>query len=171
MVDIPTKEDILAALARKTLPKIRRYISPSGLEVMDVINAYDLSYSEGNILKYIIRKGAVYDVDGLSKAYWFTLQELQYHAKDPLARFNHVRRRCPSIACIADTFNLNERQTVAVRELLRKSSDAPGKIRNLLKVAATVKELIDNASASFKTEGPAGAKARSRQKKRWKKRP
>lgn len=164
------REDVLAALARKTMPKIRRYISPSGLEVMDVINAYGLPYSEGNILKYIIRKGAAYDLDGLSKAYWFTLQELQYHAKDPLARLQAQRRRGPSIGRIAGTFNLNERQTAAVRELLRRSPDATRKIRSLLKVAALVKELIDHAGTGNKAEVAPGAKARPRQKKRGKKR-
>lgn len=169
-----TRDDILAALERRTMPKIRRYVSPYGLEAMDVVSAYDLSYAEGNVFKYVVRRGAPKDFDGLSKAYWYALQELQRLAKDPLARLSSVARRRPSVGRIASAFGLNDVQTGVVRELLRRRDSAAARIRDLLKVVGGVKELIDHAdagSAGIEAGVPSGKKARPGQKKRGKKRP
>lgn len=165
-----TREDVLAILEKNTLPKIKRCISPSGLEVMDIINAHELSYSGGNILKYVIRSGATKDFDGLSKAYWYTLRELQYHAKDPLAKFTSTRTYGPSVKRIAEAFKLNATQRNIVKELLRKTPDAHKRICGLLKVAAMVKELIDHANPDIETESRSGAKVRPGKKKFGKKR-
>ena len=165
-----TREDVLFALEMKTLPKIRRYISKSGLEVMDVINAHALSFSEGNILKYVIRSGATRDFYGLSKGLWYTVQELQYYAKDPLMRISRARGRAPSVGRITKVFGLNRTQEAIVRELLRRSPDASSRMRGLLKIARWIKELLDHAKPDNEAEGAPGAKARPRKKKRGKER-
>ena len=165
-----TREDVLFALEMKTMPKLRRYISQSGLEVIDVINAHALSFSEGNILKYVIRSGAAKDYDGLSKGLWYTVQELQYHAKAPLEPLSRTHGRAPSVGRITKVFGLNRTQEKIVRELLKRAPDASSRIRGLLKIARWIQELLDHARPDVKAEVASRAKARPRPKKLGKKR-
>lgn len=164
-----TKEDILKALERRTMPKIKKYVSPT-LEMMDIINAYELSYLEGNMFKYVARKGAKNDFDGLSKAYWYTLRELQYHAGNPLARLSVPKCRGPSVAVISKTFQLDPVQRRAVQLILRRTPDASKRIRSLLKIASLIKELLNRARPNVKAESHPSPKAGSRKKKLGEKR-
>lgn len=53
------------------------YQSQSGLEAIDVIEAFNMGFNLGNVLKYIIRadkKGKVHD---LKKAMWYLQREIQ----------------------------------------------------------------------------------------------
>lgn len=47
------------------------YISVAGLECIDVIDAFKLSYEEGNILKYLLRWKKKNGVEDLRKAMWY----------------------------------------------------------------------------------------------------
>ena len=55
----------------KNVDKPPHYQSDAGIEVIDVIEAFNLTYHEGNVLKYLLRwrkKGGKQD---LLKAQWY----------------------------------------------------------------------------------------------------
>lgn len=57
------------------------YKGKSGLEVIDVIEAFDLSFNVGNVIKYILRAGkkgfsAEDRLDDLRKAEWYLSREI-----------------------------------------------------------------------------------------------
>lgn len=62
--------------------KPAHYQTPSGLEVIDVIEAFNLTYHEGNVLKYLLRwrkKGGITD---LRKALWYLNRFVEKEAKN-----------------------------------------------------------------------------------------
>ena len=49
-----------------------------GLEVMDIIEAFDLGYTEGNAIKYILRaKFKENEVQDLKKAMWYLTRRIK----------------------------------------------------------------------------------------------
>lgn len=54
------------------------YQSKSGIEVIDVIEAFNLSFSLGNVIKYILRAGKKDErIQELLKAKWYLERELK----------------------------------------------------------------------------------------------
>lgn len=54
------------------------YQSKSGIEVIDVIEAFDLGFHSGNAIKYILRAGKKGDrIEDLRKAQWYLDREIQ----------------------------------------------------------------------------------------------
>jgi len=54
------------------------YKAPSGMEAIDIIEAYSLSFSLGNAIKYIIRAGKKESKsEDLIKAIWYLNRELE----------------------------------------------------------------------------------------------
>ena len=59
------------------------YRKDSGLEAIDAIEAWDLNFNLGNVVKYICRAGLKGDTDGiedLEKALWYIQRELKSRA-------------------------------------------------------------------------------------------
>lgn len=55
------------------------YKSASGLETIDVIEAFGLNFRLGNTVKYILRAGKKGDrLEDLLKARWYLEREMQY---------------------------------------------------------------------------------------------
>ena len=55
----------------------KHYQSKSGIEVIDVIEAFDLGFNLGNVIKYICRCGKKdLDVQELEKAKWYLEREI-----------------------------------------------------------------------------------------------
>ena len=53
------------------------YQSKSGIEVIDVIEAFDLGFNLGNVVKYILRCGKKdSDIQELKKAKWYLEREI-----------------------------------------------------------------------------------------------
>ena len=53
------------------------YQSKSGIEVIDVIEAFDLGFNLGNVCKYILRCGKKdSDIQELKKAKWYLEREI-----------------------------------------------------------------------------------------------
>lgn len=53
------------------------YQSEIGLEVIDVIEAFELNYNLGNSIKYILRSGRKDDgIEDLKKAVWYLQREI-----------------------------------------------------------------------------------------------
>ena len=53
------------------------YIAKSGLEAIEVIEAFELSYCLGNAVKYILRAGRKESrLDDLKKAAWYIAREI-----------------------------------------------------------------------------------------------
>ena len=54
------------------------YQSKSGIEAIDVIEAFDLGFNLGNVCKYILRCGKKdSDIQELKKAKWYLERELK----------------------------------------------------------------------------------------------
>lgn len=56
------------------------YKGKSGLEAIDVIEAYNLNFSLGSAVKYILRAGkkpSESSIDDLSKAIWYLQREIE----------------------------------------------------------------------------------------------
>ena len=55
----------------------KHYQSKTGLEAIDVIEAFDLNFNLGNVIKYILRCGKKdADVQELEKARWYLEREI-----------------------------------------------------------------------------------------------
>ena len=62
------------------------YRKDSGLEAIDAIEAWDLNFNLGNVVKYICRAGLKDNPDGiedLEKALWYIQRELSSRATSP----------------------------------------------------------------------------------------
>lgn len=62
------------------------YKSPSGLESIDVIEAFELGFNLGNVVKYVLRAGhknGEDDVTPLQKAAWYLQREIERRATTP----------------------------------------------------------------------------------------
>lgn len=54
------------------------YKSKSGLESIDVIEAFELGFNLGNVIKYILRRGIKGDpISDLKKARWYLDREIK----------------------------------------------------------------------------------------------
>lgn len=59
------------------------YISASGLESIDVIEAFGLNFHLGNCIKYVLRCGKKWDaVEDLKKAKWYLEREIANREKE-----------------------------------------------------------------------------------------
>ena len=55
------------------------YVSKSGMEAIDVIEAFDLGFCLGNTIKYILRAGFKGDrLEDLKKAAWYLNREIEH---------------------------------------------------------------------------------------------
>lgn len=62
------------------------YRKDSGLEAIDAIEAWDLNFNLGNVVKYVCRAGLKDNTDGiedLEKALWYIQRELNARASSP----------------------------------------------------------------------------------------
>lgn len=60
-----------------------------GIEVMDVIRAFDLSFSLGNVIKYVLRAGKKHKetyLEDLKKAKWYLDDEIRHLEEIPKGR-------------------------------------------------------------------------------------
>lgn len=72
--------------AKETVNHPDHYNS-KGIEVMDVIRAFDLSFSLGNVIKYVLRAGKKHKdtyLEDLKKAKWYLDEEIQH--TEPIPR-------------------------------------------------------------------------------------
>lgn len=59
------------------------YQSKNGMEVIDVIDNFELNFNLGNAIKYILRCGKKdNDVQELSKAMWYINHEIELRTKN-----------------------------------------------------------------------------------------
>ncbi len=52
---------------------------------IDIIEMYDLNFSLGNVIKYVLRAGkkaGESDIDDLTKALWYLNREIEFRKKD-----------------------------------------------------------------------------------------
>ena len=58
------------------------YVSPAGIEAIDVIEAFGLGFHLGNVVKYVLRSGKKGDrIEDLKKAAWLLNREIERSAK------------------------------------------------------------------------------------------
>lgn len=55
------------------------YYRRGGVEVIDVIEAYDLGYRLGNVVKYVLRAARKGGKEDLQKAAWYLNREIARH--------------------------------------------------------------------------------------------
>lgn len=53
------------------------YQSESGIEAIDVIEAFDLNFRLGNTVKYVLRANQKNEVEDLKKALWYLDREIR----------------------------------------------------------------------------------------------
>lgn len=54
------------------------YQSKSGLEVIDIIESFDLNFNLGNVIKYTLRSGKKNErLEDLKKALWYLIREIE----------------------------------------------------------------------------------------------
>lgn len=73
--------------ARKETVNHPDHYNSKGIEVMDVIRAFDLSFSLGNVIKYVLRAGKKHKdtyLEDLKKAKWYLDEEIQH--TEPIPR-------------------------------------------------------------------------------------
>ena len=67
-----TEEQIAArSAARDAVNHPPHYKSDSGVEVIDVIEAFGLGFHEGNVIKYLLRWRQKGGIEDLRKARWY----------------------------------------------------------------------------------------------------
>lgn len=74
--------------AKETVNHPDHYNS-KGIEVMDVIRAFDLSFSLGNVIKYVLRAGKKHKetyLEDLKKAKWYLDEEIRHVESIPQGR-------------------------------------------------------------------------------------
>jgi hypothetical protein len=67
--------------ARKETVNHPDHYNSKGIEVIDVIRAFDLSFSLGNVVKYVTRAGKKHKetyLEDLKKAKWYLDEEIRY---------------------------------------------------------------------------------------------
>ena len=63
------------------------YHSQSGVEVIAAIEAWDLNFNLGNVVKYVARAGHKLDrLEDLEKALWYLTREVDYARKEEARR-------------------------------------------------------------------------------------
>lgn len=55
----------------------RHYVSKTGLEAIDVIEAFDLGFKLGNVVKYVLREKGKAGLEDLMKARWYLDREIK----------------------------------------------------------------------------------------------
>lgn len=59
-----------------------QHYSKGGIEAIDVIEAFDLNFRLGNVVKYILRAGRKGDrIEDLKKAMWYLNREIEKESK------------------------------------------------------------------------------------------
>ena len=63
------------------------YHAQSGVEVIAAIEAWDLNFNLGNVVKYVARAGPKLDrLEDLEKALWYLTREVDYARKEEARR-------------------------------------------------------------------------------------
>lgn len=62
------------------------FVSSSGLECIDVIEAFDLNFRLGNVVKYVLRERKKGGLDDLKKARWYLDREIAKRER-PLTQY------------------------------------------------------------------------------------
>ena len=63
------------------------YHSQSGVEVIAAIEAWDLNFNLGNVVKYVARAGHKLDrLEDFEKALWYLTREVEYARKEEARR-------------------------------------------------------------------------------------
>ena len=81
-------EELMGRMKKETVNHPDHYNS-RGIEVMDVIRAFDLSFSLGNVIKYVLRAGKKHKetyLEDLKKAKWYLDDEIRHHEEIPQGR-------------------------------------------------------------------------------------
>ena len=68
------------------------HYNSKGIEVMDVIRAFDLSFSLGNVIKYVLRAGKKHKetyLEDLKKAKWYLDEEISHVEPIPQGRLGN----------------------------------------------------------------------------------
>jgi hypothetical protein len=74
-----TEAQLLGETQRPSVDHPQHYRSDSGLEAIEVIEAWDLNFNLGNVVKYVCRaglKGSASKTEDLEKALWYLQREL-----------------------------------------------------------------------------------------------
>jgi hypothetical protein len=54
------------------------HYNPGAFEVINIIEAYDLKFTRGNVIKYVLRAGKKGDeIEDLEKALWYLKREIE----------------------------------------------------------------------------------------------
>lgn len=63
----------------------QHYRTKSGMQPIDVIRHFELSFSLGNAVKYVLRQGKKHKVgvEDLRKAIWYIREEITHKGYDP----------------------------------------------------------------------------------------
>ena len=70
-------DNTIVEATREMVNHPSHYQSKSGIEVIDVIEAFDLGFNLGNVVKYILRCGKKdSDIQELKKAKWYLEREI-----------------------------------------------------------------------------------------------
>lgn len=76
-VQCANKQQSIATMQKEMVNHPSHYQSKTGLEAIDVIEAFDLGFNLGNVIKYILRCGKKdSDVQELQKAKWYLEREI-----------------------------------------------------------------------------------------------
>lgn len=62
----------------------KHYASANGLEVIDVIEGFDLGFHEGNVVKYLLRWRQKGGIEDLQKARWYLDRFIQQQLKQKI---------------------------------------------------------------------------------------
>lgn len=67
------------------------YLSSSGIEVIDAIEAWELGFNRGNCIKYVARAGRKNrdkEIEDLEKAQWYLNREIERLKKNTISIFS-----------------------------------------------------------------------------------
>ena len=81
-----TQPEEYTSLGNSEVEHPSHYRKDSGLEAIEAIEAWDLNFNLGNVVKYICRAGLKGDTDGvedLEKALWYIQRELKSRSISP----------------------------------------------------------------------------------------
>lgn len=85
-MDDKWRESVFVMSKKQKFEKIDHpdHYQAKGMEAIDVIEAYNLNFSLGSALKYILRAGkkpGESSVEDLNKAIWYLQREVERHAE------------------------------------------------------------------------------------------
>ena len=85
-MDDKWRESVFVMSKKQKFEKINHpdHYQAKGMEAIDVIEAYNLNFSLGSAIKYILRAGkkpGESSVEDLNKAIWYIQREIERHAE------------------------------------------------------------------------------------------